>query len=134
MAVELDDLTEAERKALAQCRHAVLGAERPLRLDCGVDLGPYRVAYQTYGTLNPDKSNAILVCHALTLDQFVAEQHPVTGKEGWWESLVGPGKVIDPAHYFIICVNVLGGCMGTTGPLARDPGHAASPGTCAFRW
>jgi homoserine O-acetyltransferase len=121
VAVELDDLTEAERKALAQCRHAVLGAERPLRLDCGVDLGPYRVAYQTYGTLNPDKSNAILVCHALTLDQFVAEQHPVTGKEGWWESLVGPGKVIDPAHYFIICVNVLGGCMGTTGPLAREP-------------
>ena len=121
MAVELDDLTEAERKALAQCRHAVLGTERPLRLDCGVDLGPYRVAYQTYGTLNPDKSNAILVCHALTLDQFVAEQHPVTGKEGWWESLVGPGKVIDPAHYFIICVNVLGGCMGTTGPLAREP-------------
>jgi homoserine O-acetyltransferase len=121
VAVELDDLTEAERKALAQCRHAVLGTERPLRLDCGVDLGPYRVAYQTYGRLNPDKSNAILVCHALTLDQFVAEQHPVTGKEGWWESLVGPGKVIDPAHYFIICVNVLGGCMGTTGPLAREP-------------
>jgi homoserine O-acetyltransferase len=121
VAVELDDLTEAERKALAQCRHAVLGTERPLRLDCGVDLGPYRVAYQTYGTLNPDKSNAILVCHALTLDQFVAEQHPVTGKEGWWESLVGPGKVIDPAHYFIICVNVLGGCMGTTGPLAHEP-------------
>ena len=119
--MEFDDLTEAERKALAQCRHAVLGVERPLRLDCGVDLGPYRVAYQTYGTLNADKSNAILVCHALTLDQFVAEQHPVTGKEGWWESLVGPGKVLDPAHYFIICVNVLGGCMGTTGPLACDP-------------
>ena len=121
MAVELDDLTDAERKALAQCRHAVLGVERPLRLDCGVDLGPYRVAYQTYGTLNPDKSNAVLICHALTLDQFVAEQHPVTGKEGWWESLVGPGKVLDPARYFIICVNVLGGCMGTTGPLAREP-------------
>src|SRR4249919_801485 len=119
--MEFDDLTEAERKALAQCRHAVLGVERPLRLDCGVELGPYRVAYQTYGTLNADKSNAVLICHALTLDQFVAEQHPVTGKEGWWESLVGPGKVIDPAHYFIICVNVLGGCMGTTGPLAREP-------------
>jgi len=119
--MEFDDLTEAERKALAQCRHAVLGVERPLRLDCGVELGPYRVAYQTYGTLNRDKSNAVLICHALTLDQFVAEQHPVTGKEGWWESLVGPGKVLDPAHYFIICVNVLGGCMGTTGPLGCDP-------------
>ena len=79
------------------------------------------MAYQTYGTLNADKSNAVLICHALTLDQFVAEEHPVTGKEGWWESLVGPGKVLDPARYFIICINVLGGCMGTTGPLAQDP-------------
>ena len=78
----LEDLTEAERKALAQCRHAVLGRERPLRLDCGVELGPYRVAYQTYGELNADKSNAILICHALTGDQFAAEQHPVTGREG----------------------------------------------------
>ena len=126
-------LTDAERKALARCRHAVLGVERPLRLDCGVELGPYRVAYQTYGTLNADKSNAVLICHALTLDQFVAEQHPVTGKEGWWESLVGPGKVLDPARYFIICINVLGGCMGTTGPLAQRS-RPASRGTCASRW
>jgi homoserine O-acetyltransferase len=116
-----DGLADAERKALARCRYAVLGVERPLRLDCGFELGPYRVAYQTYGTLNADKSNAVLICHALTLDQFVAEEHPVTGKEGWWESLVGPGKVLDPARYFIICINVLGGCMGTTGPLALDP-------------
>ncbi len=117
----LDDLTDAERKALAQCRHAVLGGQHPLRLDCGVDLGPYRVAYQTYGTLNAAKTNAVLICHPLTCDQFVAERHPVTGKEGWWDSLVGPGKVLDPARYYIICVNVLGHCMGTTGPLARDP-------------
>ena len=122
----LDDLTDAERKALAQCRTAVLGVERPLRLDCGVELGPYRVAYQTYGTLNADKSNAVLICHALTGDQFVADTHPVTGKPGWWESMVGPGKVIDPARYFIICSNVLGGCMGTTGPLARDPASGTS--------
>src|SRR4030095_14503239 len=88
---------------------------------CGVDLGPYRVAYQTYGTLNADKSNVILICHALTGDQFVTGQHPVTGKEGWWESMVGPGKVLDPARYFLICANGLGACMGTPGPLARDP-------------
>lgn len=117
----LDDLTDAERKALAQCRHAILGVDRPLRLDCGVDLGPYRVAYQTYGTLNADKSNAVLVCHPLTCDQFVADRHPVTGKDGWWESLIGAGKVLDPARYFIICINVLGHCMGTTGPQAHDP-------------
>jgi homoserine O-acetyltransferase/O-succinyltransferase len=117
----LEALTDAERKALAQCRHAILGVDRPLKLDCGVDLGPYRVAYQTYGTLNEDKSNAVLICHPLTCDQFVAEKHPVTGKEGWWDSLIGPGKVLDPARYFMICVNVLGHCMGSTGPTARDP-------------
>ncbi len=116
-----DDLTDAETKALAQCRHAVLGAKQPMRLDCGVDLGPFRVAYQTYGTLNADKSNAVLICHALTGDQFVADRNPVTGKEGWWESIVGPGKILDPARYFIICTNVLGGCLGSTGPLAHDP-------------
>src|SRR5689334_13157811 len=90
-----DSLSPSEHKALAQCHHAKLGVDRPLRLDCGVELGPYRVAYQTYGTLNAEKSNAILICHALTGDQFVVDRHPVTGKEGWWETLVGPGKVLD---------------------------------------
>ena len=93
--MDFDDLSDAERTALAHCRQAVLGIDRPLRLDCGIDLGPYRVAYQTYGRLNAAKSNAILICHALTGDQFVAETHPVTGKAGWWETLVGPGKVLD---------------------------------------
>ncbi len=118
-----DDLTDAESKALAQCRHAVLGAERPMPLDCGVALGPFRIAYQTYGTLNADKSNVVLICHALTGDQFVADTNPVTGKPGWWESIVGPGKILDPARYFIICTNVLGGCLGSTGPLAHDPSN-----------
>ena len=93
----------------------------PLPLDCGVDLAPVTIAYQTYGVLNQDRSNAILVCHALTGDQFVAETHPVTGKPGWWERLVGPGKVIDTDHFFVICSNVLGGCMGTTGPADINP-------------
>ncbi|MFO1081661.1 MAG: homoserine O-acetyltransferase [Reyranellaceae bacterium] len=116
-----DGLSAAERQALAHCQHAKLGVDRPLRLDCGVELGPYRVAYRTYGALNAAKSNAVLICHALTGDQFVADRHPVTGKEGWWERLVGPGRILDPAHYYIICANVLGGCMGTTGPLDRAP-------------
>ena len=93
----------------------------PLRLDSGVSLGPFTIAYQTYGTLNADKSNAILVCHALTGDQFVAETHPVTGKPGWWEHFVGPGLTLDTNRYFVICVNVLGGCMGTTGPANINP-------------
>ena len=99
----------------------VLGAEAPLRLASGQLLGPFTVAYQTYGTLNADRSNAILVCHALTGDQFVAETHPVTGKDGWWNHVVGPGLTIDTDTYFVICVNVLGGCMGTAGPKDIDP-------------
>lgn len=92
-----------------------------MRLDCGVELSDFPVAYQTYGKLNKDKSNAILVTHALTGDQFVADTHPITGKEGWWTTMVGPGKPIDTDKYFIICANVLGGCMGTIGPAATNP-------------
>jgi homoserine O-acetyltransferase len=96
-------------------------AATPLKLDCGIDLAPFTIAYQTYGTLNADKSNAILVCHALTGDQFVAETHPVTGRPGWWEDMVGPGLTLDTSRFFVICVNVLGGCMGTTGPRDINP-------------
>jgi len=93
----------------------------PLRLDCGVDFGPFTIAYQTYGTLNADRSNAILVCHALTGDQYAADPHPITEKPGWWETMIGPGRVLDTERYFLICPNVLGGCMGTTGPQKVDP-------------
>ena len=98
-----------------------LGSEQSLHLDCGVDLAPVTIAYQTYGRLNEEKSNAILICHALTGDQFVAEPHPVTGKPGWWAELVGPRRVLDTDRYFLICSNVLGGCMGTTGPADINP-------------
>ena len=102
--------------------HSVtLGADQKLRLDCGVELGPFPLAYQTYGALNADKSNAILVCHALTGDQFVAETHPLTGKAGWWNLMVGPGMPLDTDRYFVICANVLGGCLGTVGPRDTDP-------------
>ncbi|MGE0660360.1 MAG: alpha/beta fold hydrolase family protein, partial [Reyranellaceae bacterium] len=114
--------------ALRAGKSAVLGAERPLRLDCGAELGPFTVAYQTYGTLNAERSNAVLICHALTLDQFVADVHPVTGKPGWWTSLVAPGKPLDPANYFIICANVIGGCMGSVGPSETDPATGAPYG------
>ncbi len=98
-----------------------LGLDEPLKLDCGVKLGPFTVGYQTYGTMNADKSNAVLVCHALTGDQYVASTHPITGKPGWWHILVGPGRPLDPERYFIICANVLGGCLGTTGPASINP-------------
>ncbi len=93
----------------------------PLRLDCDQLLAPFSVAYQTYGTLNADKSNAILLCHALTGDQHVANTHPVTGKPGWWDILVGPGKPVDTNRFFVICPNILGGCMGSTGPASTNP-------------
>ena len=100
---------------------ARFGATQPLVTDAGVALAPLAVAYQTYGALNADKSNAILVCHALTGDQHVANVHPVTGKSGWWETMVGPGRPIDTSRYFVVCANVVGGCMGTTGPASTDP-------------
>ena len=113
----------------AQSREAVdpsslvmrFGPDKPLRLDAGIDLAPLQIAYQTYGALNEAKSNAILVCHALTGDQHVANVHPVTGKQGWWESLIGPGRIIDTEKYFVICANVVGGCLGTTGPASINP-------------
>ena len=100
---------------------ATFGADKPLKLDCGVDLTPFQIAYQTYGELNAERSNAILICHALTGDQHVANQHPVTGKPGWWVTMVGPGKPIDTDRYFVICSNVVGGCMGSTGPASINP-------------
>ena len=93
-----------------------LGQDEPLRLDCGVELAKFNVAYQTYGELNAQKTNAVMVCHALTGDQFVAETHPITGKDGWWSQIIGPGKIFNTNKYFVICANVLGGCMGSTGP------------------
>jgi homoserine O-acetyltransferase len=93
----------------------------PLQLDSGRSLAPFTVAYMTYGALNADKSNAILICHALTMDQFVASDNPITGKPGWWNPMVGPGKPIDTNRFFVVCANVLGGCMGTSGPASTDP-------------
>ena len=93
----------------------------PLRLDGGVLLSPVEIAYETYGTLAADGGNAILICHALTGDQHVASTHPRTGKPGWWTRMVGPGKPIDPARDFVICSNVLGSCMGSSGPASVNP-------------
>jgi len=100
-------------------RHVTLPG--PLLLDGGGTLSPVEIAYETYGRLNADASNAILICHALTGDQHVASVHPITGKPGWWVRLVGAGMPIDPARHFIICANVLGSCMGTSGPPTVDP-------------
>ena len=90
-------------------------------MDSGAALAPLTIAYQTYGALNAAKSNALLICHALTGDQHVANLHPVTGRPGWWETMVGPGRPFDTDRFFVICPNVLGGCMGSTGPASINP-------------
>ncbi|HXI05828.1 MAG: homoserine O-acetyltransferase MetX [Bradyrhizobium sp.] len=118
-AIQIDDrVHEADHPS---SKVAKFGMEQPLKLDCGVDLTPFQIAYQTYGELNADRSNAILVCHALTGDQHVFNTHPITGKPGWWDTMVGPGLPLDTNQYFIICSNVIGGCMGSTGPASTNP-------------
>jgi homoserine O-acetyltransferase/O-succinyltransferase len=93
----------------------------PVQLDSGVQFAPLDFAYETYGTLNEDASNAVLICHALTGDQYVASVHPLTKKPGWWVSMVGPGKPIDTDRYCVICINVLGSCLGSSGPASESP-------------
>ncbi len=100
----------------------------PVKLDSGAEFAPIDFAYETYGTLNADKSNAILICHALTMDQYVASNHPTTGKAGWWLSMVGPSKPIDTDKYCVISINVMGSCMGSSGPASIDPSTGGAYG------
>src|SRR5689334_9305874 len=100
---------------------ARFGPDEPLLLDSGHRIDYLQIGYQTYGTLAHERRNASLICHALTGEQHVANVNPVTGKPGWWDLMAGPGKPIDTDRYFVICANVVGGCMGTTGPASTNP-------------
>jgi homoserine O-acetyltransferase/O-succinyltransferase len=93
----------------------------PLRLESGHTLSSYRIAYETYGKLNNDKNNVILICHALSGDAHAAGYHEGDSRPGWWDSSIGPGKGFDTSKFFVICSNVLGGCKGSTGPSSLDP-------------
>src|SRR5690242_5976863 len=91
--------------------------ERELRLDSGRILAPITIAYETYGTLNKERSNAILVEHAWTGSAHLAGKHsPEERRGGWWDEIVGPGRLLDTDRYFVICSNVIGSCFGSTGP------------------
>ncbi len=103
-------------------------AATPLRLDSGGQIAGLQIAYNTYGRLNAAKTNAVLVCHALTMDQHAASTHPLTGKPGWWAQMIGPGRPLDTERFFVICSNVVGGCQGSTGPSSIDPGTGAAYG------
>ena len=93
-----------------------LNISKSILLDCKQTVKDFSLAYETYGKLNKDKDNAILVFHALTGDQYASGTNPITNKDGWWVTAVGPGKAIDTNKYFVICANVIGGCMGSWGP------------------
>jgi len=100
----------------------VVEADQPMTLDCGKELGPIDVAYETYGQLSPAQDNVVLICHALSGNAHVAGYHsPEDRKPGWWDAMIGPGKPIDTNRYFVICSNFLGGCAGTTGPSSINP-------------
>src|SRR5579862_9386257 len=92
-----------------------------ISLESGATLAPVEVAYQTYGELDSEQSNAILILHAFTGDAHAAGISPESGKPGWWDNMIGPGKAFDTDRYFMICSNVLGGCQGTTGPASVNP-------------
>ncbi len=96
-------------------------ADDPLQLAGGQFLGPVDVAYETYGKLSPAADNAVMICHALTGDAHAAGFHEGAKRPGWWDNLIGPGKVLDTRRYFVICANLLGGCQGTTGPASINP-------------
>ncbi len=122
MSEYIDQIETGESVGVVEKQFFTFGMDDPLVLESGRRLGPVTLAYETCGTLNKDKTNAILVCHALTGDSHVAgfydENDP---KPGWWDLMVGPGKPIDTDKYFVICSNVIGGCMGSTGPSCENP-------------
>jgi len=93
----------------------------PLTLASGKTLSNVDIAYATYGRRAQDGNNIVLVCHALTGDQYAAGTHPTTGRPGWWSRVIGPGLAIDTDRFFVICTNILGGCAGSTGPASADP-------------
>ena len=102
---------------------------KPQKLDCGKEISNFPISYETYGTLNEKKDNAILVFHALTGDQFASGKNPITNKDGWWSYALGPGKAIDTEKFFVICANVIGGCMGSYGPSTINKGTGKPIGT-----
>ena len=106
---------QIQKNASLECDIAVF-SNMDCKLDSGFNLKDFQIAFKTFGNLNANKDNAILICHALTGDQYVSETNPMTKKDGWWSRMVGVNKPIDTNKYYVICSNVIGGCAGTTGP------------------
>ena len=110
-----------KQKSVGRVETKYFTIDEDLKLTSGKTLSNVELAYETYGELNSAKTNAILVCHALTGDAHAAGWHSGDAKPGWWEIVIGPGKALDTDKYFVICSNVLGGCKGSTGPASINP-------------
>ncbi|MCH7990514.1 MAG: alpha/beta fold hydrolase, partial [Planctomycetes bacterium] len=125
MSTELIETIEPDERSvgIVETQYATLfEPSNLLQTEGGETLGPITVAYETYGTLSPQRDNAIFICHALTGDAHAAGFHSNESKKvGWWDGFVGPGKGLDTDRYFVICANILGGCQGTTGPGSTNP-------------
>jgi homoserine O-acetyltransferase len=117
----LDTKTGVESQGLGNVQTEHFSSRRPLALENGQELSQFSLAYETYGSLNPEKTNAILILHALSGDAHVAGWHKGDKNPGWWDETVGPGKAFDTNKYFVICSNILGGCRGSTGPSSLNP-------------
>jgi homoserine O-acetyltransferase len=119
--IHADRAAAAKIQAAGGVRTLAFDASAPLQLSSGALFAPLSIAFETYGALNDARSNAVLVCHPLGADQFVASPNPVTGRPGWWPRIVGPGRPLDTNRFFVIATNVLGGSMGASGPNAPAP-------------
>ncbi|MEP7210956.1 MAG: alpha/beta fold hydrolase, partial [Alphaproteobacteria bacterium] len=108
---------------------SVASPNSPLRLDSGRTLDEVDIAYETWGELSPKRDNVVIVCHALTGDQFAGSPNPITSRPAWWPLIVGPGLPIDTNRFYVICTNILGGCMGSTGPASQKPDGSGVWGT-----
>ncbi|MDD9806049.1 MAG: homoserine O-acetyltransferase [Gammaproteobacteria bacterium] len=116
----MPDSIPADSVGLVETRYRTF--DGPLALDCGRELPGFTLAYETYGTLNDERSNALLICHALSSDQHAAGYHSMDdAKPGWWDSCIGPGKPFNTDEFFVVCPNNLGGCKGSTGPNTANP-------------
>lgn len=119
--METGDLTPPGVGLVHTQRVDLVPADDPFTLSSGRSIGPLTVAYETYGELNESRSNAVMVCHALTGDAHAAGHQGDPQRRGWWDTMIGPGRPIDTERFFVVCANLLGGCQGTTGPSSIDP-------------
>ena len=121
MSLETSEKQKDLNRSVGLVKPQTAVIEQPLKLACGVVLPKHTLVYETYGTLNKNNTNAILICHALSGNHHAAGVYEQDAKAGWWDQYIGPGKPIDSNRFFIVCVNNIGSCFGSTGPTSENP-------------